>query len=350
MSEAPRNVVMLLTPAGTAAIAVVRIAGPGVSGFLARRFSAPTPDDRCVHGTLRDENDAVLDDPVIVCSDGGLVADLNLHGGPWVVESVLQLTAREDFARVEPSPIAHDAPSELEREMLAHLPAARTELALRTLLAQPAAWARLIDARPSAEILRQILENQRLANLLTPPRVAIVGAPNVGKSTLANQLFGQARSITADMPGTTRDWVGATANIDGLAVILVDTPGLRATDDPIEREAIARSGIEVQRADLLVHILDATAEQEDIPDPGAIVVINKIDLRAIPGRDDAIQTVALTGEGVDQLRNAIRERLHCGGEPDLSRAYIWTQRQHDIVTRALDDDDPNVLQETVRTA
>ena len=68
------------------------------------------------------------------------------------------------------------------------------------------------------------------------------GAPNVGKSTLANQLFAQQRSITADLPGTTRDWVGEMANIDGLPVMLVDTPGVRETSDAIEREAIERSG------------------------------------------------------------------------------------------------------------
>src|SRR6185503_2714425 len=94
--------------------------------------------------------------------------------------------------------------------------------------------------------------------MLHPPRVAIVGEANVGKSTLANQLFAQERSITADLPGTTRDWVGEVANVDGLPVTLVDTPGVRETADEVEREAIARSGEQVAAADLILLVLDAT--------------------------------------------------------------------------------------------
>ena len=104
----------------------------------------------------------------------------------------------------------------LEQEVLMSLPLARTELTLRMLLAQPAAWDRLIARPPAKAETENILADRALHWLLHPPRVAIVGAANVGKSTLANQLFGQQRSITVDLPGTTRDWVGETANLDGL--------------------------------------------------------------------------------------------------------------------------------------
>src|SRR5206468_1554210 len=126
---------------------------------------------------------------------------------------------------------AVDAQTQFEREMLAHLPLARTELAVRTLLAQPAAWQR----EKCKTMLSAILGDVALHHLLHPPRVAIIGSANVGKSTIANQLFGQERSITADLEGTTRDWVGEIANIDGLAVMLIDTPGIRQTSDAIER-------------------------------------------------------------------------------------------------------------------
>ena len=137
--------------------------------------------------------------------------------------------------------IAVDGAMTLEREMLAALPLARTDLGVRTLLAQRRHGAEAMSTLYAAAIGR-ILADRSLDHLLHPPRVAIVGAPNVGKSTLANQLFAQERSITADLPGTTRDWVGEIANIDGLAVTLVDTPGVRDTADAIEREAIDRSG------------------------------------------------------------------------------------------------------------
>ena len=135
---------------------------------------------------------------------------------------------------------------------------------------------------PATEI-DAILNDRSLHWLLHPPRVAIVGAANVGKSTLANRLFAQERSITADIPGTTRDWVGEMANLDGLAVQLVDTPGIRQTEDAIEREAIQRSEPQIRRADLVILVLDASrplaADQAPLLDrfPDSLRVINKVD-------------------------------------------------------------------------
>ena len=113
--------------------------------------------------------------------------------------------------------------------------------------------------------------------------MAIVGPANAGKSTLANRLLLQDRSIVADLPGTTRDWVGETANLDGLPVMLIDTPGIRETDDPIERAAIQRSIPAIDSADLVILVLDATRplapEQQPLLDrfPRAIRVVNKSD-------------------------------------------------------------------------
>src|SRR5204863_10052028 len=132
----------------------------------------------------------------------------------------------------------------------------RTEPGVRMLLAQPAAWQDFIASRPSPDSTRRVLDDRCLSRLLHPPRVAIVGAPNVGKSTLANQLFAQRRSITADVPGTTRDYVGEIANIDGLPVMLFDTPGVRDTADPIEAAAIEHSSDVVRDADLILLVMD----------------------------------------------------------------------------------------------
>ena len=161
--------------------------------------------------------------------------------------------------------------------------------------------------------MTEILQDRSLWWLLNPPQIAIVGEPNVGKSTLANQLFGEKRSITADMPGTTRDWVGDFANIGGLAVHLIDTPGLRETGDEIERAAIAVSEEKVAQSDLKICVLDATQRPQSVPTDG-IVVINKIDQPA--GWDisavDAVQVSAITGDGVDLLRGRICEWFGIG--------------------------------------
>jgi tRNA modification GTPase len=349
---AARDVAILLTPPGASAIAVVRLSGDGVAPLLARRFSRPVSENRTVHGDLSDESGNVIDDAVVVLSRGGTIADVNLHGGPWVVRSVLDLVRRAGFDVRHPSDepeIAFDAKSPLEREVLESLPLARTELGLRTLLAQPRAWA---DARAqlTRADLHRILADRCLDHLLRHPWVAIVGAPNVGKSTIANQLFAQERSITADLPGTTRDWVGEIANVDGLPVVLVDTPGVRETSDAIERDAIARSGEQVAAADLILLVLDATRPlaPEQTPlleryglDPRTVVVLNKSDLAGTampanaPPRVD-VRTCAVTGQGIDQLRAAILSHFGCADvNPDAPR--VWTERQRGIVRSALDN-------------
>jgi small GTP-binding protein len=333
---------ILLTPPGPAAIAVVRLCGPRLAGFLTEHFAKRAVLGRTVHAELIDGG-RVIDDPVVVLVDES-IADINIHGGPWVVKAVLDLAGRSGFD-VSASPglplpdEAVDADDPLQREILTHMPMAKTELAVRVLLDQQRAWRRLTSQRRRRIDPRRILRDRSLWWLLHPPRVAIIGPANVGKSTLANQLFAQERSITADVPGTTRDWVGETANIDGLAVTLIDTPGLRDTPDPIERAAIAIGRTEIARADLVVLVLDATrgddAEQLALRDahPSAVVVINKID-RARGSTQVAgdLRTIATTGEGVANLRRVIRRRFGCY-PMNLGRARWWTQRQREMLER-----------------
>lgn len=357
------NRAYLLTPPGVAAIAVIRITGAGVSPFLQAHFAKPPMPGRCVHGDLTD-GDTVLDDAVVVVLPGG-GADLSLHGGEWVVQSVLTLLQEKGFELSDPAaPIALDAvegANVLEKEVNAHLPLAQTELALRVLLQQPVSWEQLIRrATPGpaerAQLSRwlqkaegikaefaAILADQSLRFLLHPPRVAIIGAPNVGKSTLANRLFAQERIITADMPGTTRDWVGEIANLDGLAVMLVDTPGIRQTDDPIETEAIARSGAQIQSADLVVVVLDASraleGEQASVLEawPDALRVVNKTDAASAWDMTliGGVKTIGTTGEGIDELRQSIRSRFGITIGFDEKSPRWWTDRQKRILEESL---------------
>jgi tRNA modification GTPase len=341
------NLAILLTPPGLSAIAVVRIAGLKVPEFLRAHFTKPVRLGRCVHGDLHDAG-RVIDDAVVVLIDE-TTADLNLHGGPWVVQSALGLTAREGFIVQDSArlPLPHEAvdgQTLLEQEVLSHLPLARTELGVRVLLAQPDGWAAVQSGpAPSRDALARILADTALDYLLHPPRVAIVGPANVGKSTLANQLFARERSITADVPGTTRDWVGEIANVNGLPVMLLDTPGLRETEDQIERSAIRRSRDEIGRADLIVLVIDASrpleGEQASLLDeyPNAIRVVNKVDRPAgwEIGPLHGLATVAITGMGLDALRRTI-VRLLCGEEPVvIDRPRCWTDRQRTTLRSAM---------------
>lgn len=342
------NVAIVLTPPGAAAVAVVRLHGPAVGAFMSTHFSKPAVVGRCVYGNLTD-GQWQIDDAIVVAT-GPKTVDLNVHGGAWVLHGVLDLARRAGFQIRESAPLplppeAIDSDGEFQREALAYLPRAKTELGVRALLAQPKAWEALRRSPPGADELRRILTDPTLHHLLCPPTAAIVGVPNAGKSTLANQLFGQERSITADLPGTTRDWVGEIANIDGLPVMLMDTPGLRLTHDPIEQAAIEQSRPRITHAQLIVLVLDATRALE--PDqsnlierfPNAIKVKNKIDCAAMWEIGDlaAIATVATSGKGLIRLRRELVRRF-CGADKIVShRPYCWTPRQRSIIERAVTD-------------
>ncbi|HSI35772.1 MAG TPA: GTPase, partial [Tepidisphaeraceae bacterium] len=152
------------------------------------------------------------------------------------------------------------------------------------------------------------------------------------------------RAITADLPGTTRDWVGEPANLDGLIVTLVDTPGVRPTADPIESAAIAASAAQIRAADLVLIVLDATLplapQLAVLGDHSSVLrIANKSDRP--PAWDLAahadLQTAATTGQGIDVLRTAIR--THFGIIPafDPTTPRCWTARQRDTLARAVND-------------
>src|SRR5688572_8931277 len=116
-------------------------------------------------------------------------------------------------------------------------------------------------------------------------RAAIIGKPNAGKSSLLNQLLGHDRAIVSSIPGTTRDTIEETADIRGLPVILIDTAGLREGQDEIEVEGVRRSRQSLERAELILHVVDVTRSAESEPQYIAeahsrkrIVVLNKVDL------------------------------------------------------------------------
>ena len=137
--------------------------------------------------------------------------------------------------------------------------------------------------------------------------VAIVGAPNVGKSSLLNALLGDDRAIVSDLPGTTRDTVEETFTLDGILFRVIDTAGLRHTVDTVERLGIERSRRAVTDARIVLYVHDATTPwiEPDIDVKGKhlIVVHNKVDL--VNGVSEGIGVSALTGVGLDKLKDAL---------------------------------------------
>lgn len=187
-------------------------------------------------------------------------------------------------------------------------------------------------------------------------RAAIIGRPNVGKSSLLNQLLGHDRAIVSPIPGTTRDTIEETANVRGVPVMFVDTAGLREAYDLIEQEGIRRSRASLARAELILHVLDAseplTPEDEAFLTESAgkkrILVCNKIDLPArlaLPSvRAPVVEVCCLTGQGIEALKDAIQQLVWSGHVPTGMFEVMINSRHQEALQRA------RAAAERVRTA
>lgn len=160
-------------------------------------------------------------------------------------------------------------------------------------------------------------------------RVVIAGPPNAGKSALFNALLGRSRAIVSPTPGTTRDYVEAELQVDGLEVVVVDTAGLRgATEDAIEHEGIGRSREQIAGAELVLWLEPADAEPIDARPPEALRVESKRDLGA--RRPDWLGVSAQSGEGLDELRAQIARSVR--GEE--TAPWIGLARHRDRASEA----------------
>ncbi|HEY6346370.1 MAG TPA: tRNA uridine-5-carboxymethylaminomethyl(34) synthesis GTPase MnmE [Bryobacteraceae bacterium] len=170
--------------------------------------------------------------------------------------------------------------------------------------------------------------------------LAIAGRPNVGKSSLFNRLLEQDRAIVTDIPGTTRDLVSETASLDGIPVKFMDTAGIRAGRDPVEKLGIERSYRAMADADLTLVVVDISipAAPEDLDliqrarEQGKfLVAANKCDLPRGAGYPEAYPVSALTGEGIAELRRAIVETLAPRGRLEQEGGFITSLRQERLL-------------------
>ena len=176
-------------------------------------------------------------------------------------------------------------------------------------------------------------------------RLAIVGRPNVGKSSLFNRLLGQDRAIVNATAGTTRDAISENASFDGIPVELVDTAGIRVSSDAIESEGVERSWQALENADCAVVVVDLserTAEsdselwQRTLNACPALLVGNKHDLdERYLGQDPMVRVSAKTGEGVSDLRAKILELAAPGLESMHEGSFVTNIRQERLLCETL---------------
>ena len=367
------------TGAGRSAIAVMRLSGPR-SGDMLDRLCRTRPEPKVAAlRSLRDMDKNLLDQALVLWFPGPHSftgedsAELHLHGGRAVIEGVADALVRLGGRPAEPGEFTRRAFLNGKMDLLtaeaisdlveAETSAQRTQ-ALRQmdgalgelyrgwsarllhLLAQQEAMIDFPDEDIPAEVESGIIDE--IAALAAEMRshlddggrgerlreglvFAIIGRPNVGKSTLLNAIAEREVAIVSATPGTTRDVLEARVVLDGIPVTLLDTAGLRESADPIEAEGVRRAKDRAAQADLVIVISDATQPYDPLPgistefsaDVPMLHVVNKIDAApamVVPG--NAIS--ARSGHGLDRLRQELadtaRRLTAAAGPPPLTRA------------------------------
>lgn len=197
--------------------------------------------------------------------------------------------------------------------------------------------------------MSRLRDSYRVGNALkNGVPVAIVGAPNVGKSTLLNALLGEDRAITSDIPGTTRDTVEESIVIEGVRYRFIDTAGIRETEQVIERLGIERSLAKIRNASIVICLLDAMKKEEseemlrnvesliDTENQKIIVVANKNDLLPDSGKENegrVISISALRKEGLQELEKAI---VKCGFADTDERVIVTSARHYNALSSAVE--------------
>lgn len=180
--------------------------------------------------------------------------------------------------------------------------------------------------------------------------MVIVGKPNVGKSSLLNALLKEKRAIVTDIPGTTRDVIEEYINLDGIPVRIVDTAGIRETEDVVEKIGVEKSKQKINEADLVVFMLDVSRELDDedkeiieyIKDKKYVVLLNKVDLdkkinlKSLNNLSNFIEISAKTGFGIDLLKEKIKD-LFFNGTIDSESLMITNTRHKQALYRAIDN-------------
>lgn len=344
----------LATAHGKAGVAVIR-----VSGSLAHDVGARLCDDlptprRAGLRVLKDQDGVRLDEALVLVFEdersftGEPVVEFQLHGSTAVVSAVLRVLSEIDGLRqAEPGEFTRRALENgrldlAQVEGLADLIEAETEAqrrqALRVLSgdlgSRAEEWRRDLiraaalleatidfadeeiptDVSPEvSELMQRVMGSLRkeIAGVSSAERVrtgfevAIVGAPNVGKSTLLNALAGRDAAITSEYAGTTRDVIEVRMDLAGLPVTLLDTAGLRETDDKVEEIGIARARARARLADLRVFLIEGDNAPDFEPEDGDIILKAKADL--LDDKTGAISGVS--GEGVSNLIDDVSKRL-----------------------------------------
>lgn len=390
--QATDTIAAIATAPGAGGIGIVRLSGPQalrIGNAIGGRTLRPR---HAHHAIFRDDQCQIIDDGIILSFPaprsytGEDVVELQAHGSPALLALLLQRCLRLGARMARPGEFTERAWRNgrmdlAQAEAVADLIAAGSQAAARAarrsldgefsrrvealqagltalrvhveaaidfpeeeidFLADASLNKRLDDVRAShAALLADAARGQRLRDGL---HVVIAGAPNVGKSSLLNALAGSERAIVAAQAGTTRDLLRETVRIDGIELLLVDSAGLHESHDAIEREGIRRARAELDKADLVLAVLDASAPEParvalaaDLATAARILwLYNKADLATDTKRaptPDGLWVSARTGAGLDVLRERLKQAAGLTGADGGAGSFSARARHVDALRR-----------------
>ena len=401
----------IATPIGEGGIAIIRISGENALNIASKIFISKNNYDvksmktyTMKYGNVIDvENKEIIDEVILSYMKapnsytGENVIEVNCHGGVVSTNSVLNQIVKAGARLAEPGEFTKRAFLNgridlSQAEAVIDIITAKTELSMKSAMLQSnGALSReitelrkyllnvlalieyavdfteddedIIDDNLILQIkdsiqktifkIKDLLSNADEGKIIRDGlNVVIVGKPNVGKSSLLNALLREKRAIVTDVPGTTRDVIEEYINLDGIPVRIIDTAGIRDTEDVVEKIGVEKSKEKIEEADLVILMLDASRDIDDddkaiinsIKDRKYIVLLNKIDLNRkiseeiISNLNNKIVISAKTGEGIDDLKNEIKN-LFFNGEINSESLIISNTRHKQALYRSLENCD-----------
>ena len=377
------TIAAIATPSGQGGVGIIRISGPKAPE-IAEKISGLCPAPRYAHyGDFNDQNKTTIDSGLTLyfkkpfSFTGEDVIEFHAHGGPVVLDILLKEILYYDVRPARAGEFTeraflNDKIDLTQAEAIADLIAADSEQAARAAMRSmqgefSAVIFQLVEDLiqlriyvesaldfPEEEIdfladetiaeklkfvklklldvKKSALQGRLLKEGMT---VVIAGKPNAGKSSLLNQLAGQDSAIVTDVPGTTRDILREHIQIDGLPLHIIDTAGLRDSDDVIEQEGVKRAKQMIEKADRILFVIDINDEDKKILDSlpkdiGVTTIYNKIDTanhssEIIEEQKTVIYLSAKTGDGIELLKQHLK---NCMGYQQKTEGQFIARRRH----------------------
>lgn len=383
------TITALATPSGEGAISIIRISGKdsfsSVDNIFKGKIKISEAGTHTIHyGKILNQEKEIIDDVLVSVFKnpnsftGEDSVEISTHGSPLIVQKIISEILKLSVRLAEPGEFTKRAflngkMDLAQAEAVADVINSRTEASLRGarnqldgFLSQKVDSLRemLVNTSSLIELeldfaeedveflsLDQIKENLtkiifEIDELLKSysfgrvirdgVNVALVGKPNVGKSSLLNYILKESRAIVSEIPGTTRDIIREDVSIDGILYKLFDTAGIRLTDDAVEKEGVYRSREAVSKADVVLFINDAITGFDKLlynqilgltSQERVVKILNKIDIAVDESFDSDIKISALTGKGIDNLFKLLKEKA-VGSKSYSEKTAIVTNQRH----------------------